>query len=106
VAPVLLHSRLADRYQAQVANLTAALQSDSTKAEATSIIRSLLTEIRLIPQDGALAIELVGALAGLLSLGTVRNAKSHPRVACSTVMVAGGRFGHCLQMLTCATAQR
>ncbi len=91
-APVLLHPGLADRYQAQVADLTAALQSDSTKAEATSIIRSLLTEIRLIPQDGILAIELVGALAGLLSLGGPKNDESHPRVACSTVMVAGVGF--------------
>jgi site-specific DNA recombinase len=93
-APVLLHPGLADRYQAQVANLTAALQSDTTKAEATSIIRSLLTEIRLIPQDGVLAIELVGALAGLLSLGTPRNAESHPRVASSssTLLVAGVGF--------------
>jgi hypothetical protein len=66
-----------------------ALQSDTTKAEATSIIRSLLTEIRLIPQDGVLAIELVGALAGLLSLGSPRNAESHPKVACSTLLVAG-----------------
>ncbi|SFL70738.1 hypothetical protein SAMN04488004_1484 [Loktanella salsilacus] len=105
-APVLLHPGLADRYQAQVANLTAALQSDSTKAEATSIIRSLLTEIRLIPQDGALAIELVGALAGLLSLGEhakggPQNAKIHPKVASSssTLLVAGGRFGHYFQKL-------
>jgi site-specific DNA recombinase len=91
-APVLLHPGLADRYQAQVANLTAALGDSGTKAEATSIIRSLLTEIRLIPQDGVLAIELVGALAGLLSLGPVRNAKSHLRVASSRVLVAGVGF--------------
>ena len=71
---------------------TAALQRDSTKAEATSIIRSLLTEIRLIPQDGVLAIELVGALAGLLSLGGPRNDESHPRVASTTLLVAGVGF--------------
>ena len=91
-APVLLHPGLADRYQAQVADLTAALQSDSTKAESTLIILSLLTEIRLIPQDGVLAIELVGALAGLLSLGGPRNDESHPRVASSTLLVAGVGF--------------
>ncbi len=90
--PVLLHPGLTDRYQAQVANLTGALSDAGTKAEATSIIRSLLTEIRLIPQNGVLAIELVGELAGLLSLGVPQNAESHPKVACSTVMVAGGRI--------------
>jgi len=35
----------------------------------------------LIPQDGVLAIELMGALAGLLSLGGPINANNHPRVA-------------------------
>ncbi|MGR3711587.1 MAG: hypothetical protein ACU0A6_00495 [Shimia sp.] len=38
---------------------------------------------------GAFDIELVGELAGLLSLGASQNAKSHPKVACSTVLVAG-----------------
>ncbi|MGR3616073.1 MAG: hypothetical protein ACU0BB_08535, partial [Paracoccaceae bacterium] len=48
--------------------------------------------IRLVPNDaGAFDIELVGELAGLLSLGVSQNAKSHPKVACSTVLVAGAR---------------
>jgi hypothetical protein len=47
-----MHPGLADRYHVQVTDLTTALQSDSTKAEAKLIIRSLLTEIRLIPQYG------------------------------------------------------
>ncbi|MFZ3585537.1 hypothetical protein ACOI1H_26040 [Loktanella sp. DJP18] len=38
-ASVLLHPGFADRYQAQVADLRAALRRDTTKAEATSIIR-------------------------------------------------------------------
>ena len=63
-APVLLHPGLADRYQAQVADLTAALQSDNKKAEATSIIRSLLTEVRLIPQDGVWRLSWWGRCRG------------------------------------------
>jgi site-specific DNA recombinase len=47
VAPVLLHPGLADRYQAQVADLTAALQSDSTKdAASTSSSSIIFSEIR------------------------------------------------------------
>ncbi|MDA5092861.1 hypothetical protein O2N63_02040 [Aliiroseovarius sp. KMU-50] len=90
--PVLLHPSLADRYKEQVANLTNALDNNSTKAEATSIIRSLLSEIRLIPEGDTLVIELVGELAGLLQLGTPKSKQGHPKVACSTVVVAGAGF--------------
>ncbi|OAN77935.1 resolvase, partial [Sulfitobacter pontiacus] len=91
-SPVLLHPGLAARYQAQVANLTEALNDTAVKVEATSIIRSLLSEIRLIPQDGVLAIELVGELAGLLSLGATQNVKDRPTAACSLNLVAGVGF--------------
>lgn len=45
-------------------NLSTALNDPAIKNEATSIIRSLLSEIRLIPEDGELVIEPVGELAG------------------------------------------
>ena len=62
--------------------------------EATISHLGLLTEIRLIPLDGVLGIGLVGALAGLVLLGGLRNDESHPRVALarSRVMVAGAGF--------------
>lgn len=44
--PALQHLNLAAVYKDQVANLSNALGDKSTKAEASSIIRSLLTEIR------------------------------------------------------------
>ena len=91
-APVLLHPGLAERYQTRVGNLTSALSDSRTQAEATSIIRGLLTEIRLVPVDGALAIELVGELAGLLALGEAQNDDSRPKAAGSTVLVAGVGF--------------
>ncbi len=71
------------------------------RAEATFIIGSLLTESRQIPQDGLLAIELVGALAGLLFVsqptkGSPINANNHPEVASDCVLcfnlVAGVGF--------------
>ncbi|MEY8120447.1 recombinase family protein [Falsihalocynthiibacter sp. BN13B15] len=90
--PVLLHPGLADMYRSKVANLTNALNEPSTRTEAGEIILSLLTSITLTPDGEALAIELVGELAGLLALGNPRNAESHPKVACSVTMVAGVRF--------------
>ncbi len=64
--PVLLHPGLSDLYRERVANLTTALRDPSSQAEVTSIIRGLLSGIRLIPEDGTYAIELIGELAGLL----------------------------------------
>ncbi len=37
--------------------------------EAAETLRSLIDEIKLIPTDSALMIELVGALASILALG-------------------------------------
>lgn len=93
-APVMLHPNLSDVYRDKVANLTKALNDPATKAEATTIIRSLLESIRLVPNaSGTLDIELVGELAGLLSLGASQNEQSRLAAACcSTVMVAGVGF--------------
>jgi len=78
-APVLQHPNLSDVYRDKVANLTEALNGPATKA--TPIIRPLLESIRLLPRGfGGLEIELVGELAGLLSLGMSQDDKSHPRL--------------------------
>ena len=91
-APVLLHPGLADRYRNQVSDLTVALNSPSSRAEATSILRGLLSEVRLVPEGDGFAIELVGELAGLLALGLPQNEQRRPKAACSTVLVAGAGF--------------
>ena len=90
--PVLLHPSLADLYRDRVSDLSTPLNDPSTKTEATLIIRSLLSEIRLIPDDGTLAIELVGELAGLLSLGQTQNARSDYATGGSVTLVAGVGF--------------
>ncbi|MFY0662978.1 MAG: recombinase family protein, partial [Shimia sp.] len=94
LAPVMLHRNLSEVYRNKVANLTEALNDPETRAEATTIIWSLLESIRLVPNaEGGMNIELVGALAGLLSLGVSQNEQSHPEVACcSTLLVAGAGF--------------
>ncbi|MCV6826085.1 MULTISPECIES: recombinase family protein [Halocynthiibacter] len=90
--PVMLHPGLAELYRAKVANLTESLNDASSKAEATTLIRSLLTEIRLIPDSDSLDIELVGELAGLLALGQTKTASEAFASGRSVTMVAGVGF--------------
>ena len=89
-APPTLHPGLAQVYREKVAGLAGALNAEATRAEAAEIIRSLIDEIRLIPDQGALVIELVGALAGILAL-----AQKRPRsgtAGAQLTMVAGAGF--------------
>ncbi|MCW1920885.1 hypothetical protein NX862_19180, partial [Rhodobacter sp. KR11] len=55
----------------------------------------LLTSIRLIPVEGKVVLELVGELAGLLSLGGQNEQSRACGAAGSTKLVAGARIGHC-----------
>ncbi len=64
----LIHPGLAKLYRRKVADLTEALNSDETRTEAAELIRSLIEAIVLVPEDGALKVDLKGALAGILQL--------------------------------------
>ena len=64
----LIHPNLAEVYRQQVERLHEALQEPATHDEAFELIRSLIDEIQLIPEDGELRVELHGALAGILAL--------------------------------------
>ena len=92
--PLRFHPSAAAIYRDKVADLTAALNADeTTRVEATEILRSLISAVRLTPDDGnGFTIELVGELAAILALGD--NARN-PRV-CSTTgaffLVAGAGF--------------
>ncbi len=90
--PVLLHPGLSDIYRGKVANLADALNDPATKTEAGQIIRSLLSEIRLTPDGDELCIVLIGELAGLLSLGPNKNARSNDATGGSVTVVAGVGF--------------
>ena len=86
-----LHPNIAEVYRDKVAHLVSALNDDGTRAEASEAIRALIDEVRLVPEDGALKIELYGELAALLSLGQ----NKHPRAkdpGVQVTMVAGARF--------------
>jgi site-specific DNA recombinase len=67
----LIHPNLAEIYRQRVGRLHEALQDPATRDDAFELIRSLIEEIRLIPEDGELRVELHGALAGILALSAV-----------------------------------
>ena len=68
-----LHPNLAHIYREKVAALHEALADPATKDEAFSIIRTLIDEVRLVPENGELRVEIRGALAGILSLSATNN---------------------------------
>ncbi len=85
-----LHPRLADLYRRKVDNLHDALNRKDTRAEASEAIRALIDEIRLVPEDGELKIELFGELAALVGLAN-ENPRSDDR-GLQVTLVAGVGF--------------
>jgi site-specific DNA recombinase len=71
-APILFHPNMAKRYQKEIKNLIASLSDSATRPEAGKILRSLVDRIILTPQrsEKRLAVDLVGDLAGILSVAT------------------------------------
>ena len=92
--PLRLHPGLSAVYRQKVADLTAALNAEGTKAEAAELLRSMISAIRLVPENGRLAIDLVGELAAIMSLGEAKNDKTR-RVGAGSgqlTLVAGVGF--------------
>jgi site-specific DNA recombinase len=91
--PPLLHPNMAHHYRVQVDELYAALQEDSEakRMVAADVIRSLVREIILTPEDGALQIDVRGDLAGILavSLKSKRPAGGAGRSQVETVAGTG-----------------
>ena len=67
-----------------------ALNREDTRAEASEAIRALIDEIRLVPEDGELKIELFGELAALVGLAN-ENPRSDDR-GLQVTLVAGVGF--------------
>jgi site-specific DNA recombinase len=84
-----LHPNVAAVYREKIAGLREALNAEDTRTEAAEMIRGLIEEVRLVPEEGRLRIELSGELAALISL-----ANQHPRSSGTRVpvtLVAGAR---------------
>jgi len=84
-----LHPNLAEVYRRKVANLAEALNEENTRADAAQTIQELIEEVRLVPENGTLKIELFGQLAALISL-TNKNPRSKETGA-QVTLVAGAR---------------
>ncbi len=85
-----LHPNLAELYRRKVVNLAEALNEEHTRLEAAECLRELIEEIRLVPKNGKLQVELYGELAALLNL-----ANEHPRskgTGVQITLVAGVGF--------------
>ncbi len=99
----LIHPALAEVYRKQVASLHDALRDPDSRDEAFEIVRSLIDEIRLVPESGALKIELRGELAGILALAseaTKARGLSTSSLAEQIKMVAGTRNRLCRTQLS------
>ena len=84
-----LHPNLAELYRQKVANLAEALNDEQTRLGAVGCIRELIDEIRLVPDNAELRVELYGELAALINL-----ASGHPRskgTGVQVTLVAGTR---------------
>ena len=90
----LIHPNLAEVYRTKVEGLSSLLLDPQQKAEAFDIIRGLIDEVRLTPENGELSITLSGELAGILSLcdSKKKPASSYEERAKQVKMVAGAGF--------------
>jgi len=89
----LLHPNLAKVYRERVERLADALRDPDDGREAFELVRSLIEEVRLIPNDDTLAIELKGDLAGILAVSDCAKVPSGSEAkALQIKMVAGAGF--------------
>ncbi|MDF3626170.1 recombinase family protein [Brytella acorum] len=76
--PPLLHPNMAELYRQKIATLHESLQNEVSRTRTVEAIRSLITRIKLIPENGELGIFLEGDLAAMLGFATNRkNALRH-----------------------------
>ncbi|WP_029606378.1 recombinase family protein [Kozakia baliensis] len=74
----LLHPNMAVLYRQKIASLHDSLQNKADATQTMEAIRSLITRIKLIPENGKLGIFLEGDLAAMLGFATNRkNAMRH-----------------------------
>ena len=73
--PVHLHPALAQVYKEKVAALTASLNDDMERTEATEALRGLILEVRMVPDANAQnghTIEIFGELGAILGMAGSR----------------------------------
>ena len=90
----ILHPEMANFYRVQVAQLYDALrdEAEAKRLEAGEVVRSLIKEIILTPQDGILAIDVRGDLAGILAASLKSKTPATGTGESQFEMVAGAGF--------------
>ena len=89
----LLHPNLAEFYRKKVADLDTILANDEADPEAFRLIRSLVDEIILTPDDGAaLRVDLKGDLAAILNMATSKKPADEVHGLEQVKLVAGARY--------------
>ena len=93
--PPLLHPNMAHHYRVQVDELYAALQEDSEakRMVVADLIRSLVKEIILTPEDDELKIDVRGDLAGILAISLKSKRPAGGAGRSQVEMVAGTGIG-------------
>jgi hypothetical protein len=84
-----LHPNLVKLYRQKVMNLAGALNDNHTQLEAAECLRELIEEIRLVPENGKLRVELDGELAALINLANEHRRSKGTGV--QVTLVAGTR---------------
>jgi site-specific DNA recombinase len=88
-----LHPKLAELYRDRVERLHDELNRPELRSEAAQVLRGLIDEVRLIPENGRLEIELVGELAGILALAAdSKKPVTEGRDGLQATLVAGTGF--------------
>ncbi|MEO1536744.1 MAG: hypothetical protein AAFR73_03345 [Pseudomonadota bacterium] len=96
--PPLLHPNMARMYQDRVAKLCENLQSEEDRGAAVDVLRSLVDEISLVPENGELSIVLRGDLGAILRFAAgkqnpdfLSEAEALDNLLSQKSLVAGGR---------------
>ena len=84
-----LHPNLSELYRQKIDRLHETLNQEDVQSEASEVLRSLIDEIGLSPDNDSLKIELYGDLAGMLALAN--NSPTSGNEGLQVTMVAGAR---------------
>ena len=91
--PIVLHPALTETYRAKITALADSLNQAASRSEASELLRGLVSEVRLHPDEGAEdghVIELYGELAAILELSAPRNNNSRRFTGRVSVQVVAG----------------
>ena len=91
--PIVLHPALAETYRGKIEALSDSLNDEACRFEASEVLRALVSEVRLHPDENAPdghVVELYGELAAILELSAPRNDKTHRFTGGVSVQVVAG----------------